>query len=148
MLNYFGLSDSSLFGDLRRLEQEFDELLGRSGAAPSGIRSRPPGTFPAINVGSTNEQVSVYVFAPGVDPKSLDIQMQQNVLSIAGERSVAVEDKATYYRQERFSGPFHRVLTLPEDVDPEKVEARYRDGILEISVRRRESARPRQIEVH
>ncbi len=148
MLNYFGLSDSSLFGDLRRLEQEFDELLGRSGFGPTGIRSRPPGTFPAINVGSTGDRVTVYVFAPGVDPKSLDIQVQQNVLSIAGERRVPVEDKAAYYRQERFSGEFRRVLTLPEDVDPEKVEAKYRDGIVEISVGRSEAARPRQIEVH
>jgi HSP20 family protein len=148
MLNYFGLSDSSLFGDLRRLEQEFDDLLGRSGFAATGIRSRPPGTFPAINVGSTDDQVTVYVFAPGVDPKSLDIQVQQNVLSIAGQRDVPVEEKATYYRQERFGGEFRRVLTLPEDVDPEKVEAKYRDGIVEISVKRRESARPRQIEIH
>ncbi len=148
MLNYFGLSDSSLFGDLRRLEQEFDDLLGRSGFGATGIRSRPPGTFPAINVGSTDEQVTVYVFAPGVDPKSLDIQVQQNVLSIAGKRDVPVEEKATYYRQERFGGEFRRVLTLPEDVDPEKVEAKYRDGIVEISVKRRESARPRQIEIH
>ena len=148
MLNYFGLSDSSLLGDLRRLEQEFDELLGRSGSGALGIRSRPPGTFPAINVGSTDDRVTVYVFAPGVDPKSLDIQVQQNVLSIAGERSVPVEDKARYYRQERFSGSFNRVLTLPDDIDPEKVEAKYREGIVEISVKRRESARPRQIEVH
>lgn len=148
MLNYFGLSDSSLFGDLRRLEQELDELVGRSGSWSSGIRSRPPGTFPAINVGSTDDRVTVYVFAPGVDPKSLDIQVQQNVLSIAGERRIAVEDKATYYRQERFSGEFRRVLTLPDDVDPDKVEAKYRDGIVEISVRRRESAKPRQIEIH
>lgn len=147
MLNYFGLSDSSLFGDLRRLEQELDELVGRSGSWSTGIRSRP-GTFPAINVGSTDDRVTVYVFAPGVDPKSLDIQVQQNVLSIAGERQIAVEDKATYYRQERFSGEFRRVLTLPEDVDPDKVEAKYRDGIVEISVRRRESAKPRQIEIH
>jgi HSP20 family protein len=148
MLNYFGLSDSSLFNDLRRLEQEFDELLGRSGFGSSGIRSRPPGTFPAINVGSTDDRVTLYVFAPGVDPKSLDIQVQQNILSISGERRIAVEDKAAYYRQERFSGEFRRVLTLPEDVDPEKVEAKYRDGIVEINVKRRESARPRQIEVH
>ena len=148
MLNYFGLSDSSLFGDLRRLEQEFDDLRGRSGGGALGIRSRPAGTFPAINVGGTDDRVTVYVFAPGVDPKSLDIQVQQNVLSIAGERSVPVEDKARYYRQERFSGSFNRVLTLPDDIDPEKVEAKYREGIVEISVKRRESARPRQIEVH
>ncbi|TLY78779.1 MAG: Hsp20/alpha crystallin family protein, partial [Gammaproteobacteria bacterium] len=57
-------------------------------------------------------------------------------------------EKATYYRQERFGGEFRRVISLPEDVDPERVEAKYRDGIVQITVHRRESARPRQIEIH
>ena len=148
MLNYFGLSDSFPFGDLQRLEQEFDALLGRSGFGSTGIRSRPPGTFPAINVGSTDGQVTVYAFAPGIDPKSLDIQMQHNLLSISGRREGPSEDGATYYRQERFRGEFRRALTLPEDVDPDKVEAKYRDGIVQIAIKRRESARPRQIDVH
>lgn len=133
---------------MRRLEQELDELLGGGTSWSSSIRSLPPGTFPAINVGSTDDQVTVYVFAPGIDPKSLDIQMQQNLLSISGQREEASEQGATYYRQERFRGEFRRVLTLPEDVDPDKVEAKYRDGIVEVTVKRRESAKPRQIAVH
>jgi len=133
---------------VRRLEQELDELLGGGTSWSSSIRSLPPGTFPAINVGSTDDQVTVYVFAPGIDPKSLDIQMQQNLLSISGQREEASEQGATYYRQERFRGEFRRVLTLPEDVDPDKVEAKYRDGIVEVTVKRRESAKPRQIAVH
>jgi HSP20 family protein len=148
MFSRFGFTDSSLFGDLRRLEQELDDLLGAGTPWSGGIRSLPPGTFPAVNVGSTDDQVTVYVFAPGVDPKALDIQLQQNVLSVSGQRDVAQEKGATYYRQERFGGEFRRVLTLPEDVDPDKVEAAYRDGIVQISVRRRESAKPRQIEIH
>jgi HSP20 family protein len=147
MFSRSGFSDSQLFSDLRRLEQEFDDLMGGNTPWSGGIRSLPPGTFPAINVGSTDDQVSVYVFAPGVEPKALDIELQQNVLSVKGKRDVAVEKGATYYRHERFSGEFHRVLTLPDDIDPDKVEATYRDGILQISVRRRESAKPRQIEV-
>jgi HSP20 family protein len=148
MFSRFGFADSSLFSDMRRLEQELDDLVSAGVPWSGGIRSLPPGTFPAINVGSTDDKVTVYVFAPGVDPKALDIQIQQNVLSVKGKRDVAVESGGTYYRQERFSGEFHRVLTLPDDVDPDKVEAAYRDGILEVSVRRRESAKPRQIEIH
>jgi HSP20 family protein len=60
---------------------------------------------------------------------------------------VEVEEKAEYYRRERFDGDFRRVVALPEDVDPERVEAKYRNGVLHITVRRHESARPRQITV-
>ena len=147
MFTRFVFPESSLFSEVRRLEQELDDLLGGGTSWSSSLRSLPPGTFPAINAGSTDDRVSVYVFAPGIDPKSLDIQMQQNLLSIAGKREEAPESGATYYRQERFRGDFRRVLTLPDDVDPDKVAATYRDGIVEITVRRRESTKPRQIAV-
>jgi HSP20 family protein len=148
MFTRFVIPQSALFGEVRRLEQELDELLGGGPSWSSGIRSLPPGAFPAINVGSTDEQITVYAFAPGIDPKSLDIQIHQNLLSISGTRTENPEPDATYYRQERFRGEFRRALTLPEDVDPEKVEAKYRDGILEIVVKRRESTKPRQITVN
>jgi HSP20 family protein len=148
MFTRFVYPETSLFSEVRRLEQELDELLGGGTSWSSSIRSLPPGTFPAINVGTTDDQVTIYAFAPGIDPKSLDIQMQQNLLSISGRREEAPEQQATYYRQERFRGEFRRVLTLPEDVDPEKVEAKYRDGIVEIIVKRREAAKPRQIAIH
>jgi HSP20 family protein len=141
-------SDAPLFAQFRRLEQELDELLGSQTAWNGGIRSLPAGTFPAINVGSTGDSVTVYVFAPGIDAKKLDISLHQNVLSISGERQVPVEKSATYYRQERFGGKFRRVLTLPEGVDPDKVEARYRDGIVQITLRRQEATLPRQIAIN
>ena len=147
MLNIFAVPDSSFFGDFRRLERELDELMGGNTPWSGGIRSLPPGTFPAINVGSTDDRVTVYVFAPGVEPKSLNIELQQNVLSISGRRELPIDKEATYYRQERFGGEFRRMITLPDDIDPEKVGAVYRDGIVEINVQRRESAKPRQIEV-
>ncbi len=148
MFTRFVFPESSLFSEVRRLEQELDELLGGNTSWSSSIRSLPPGTFPAVNVGTTDGQVTLYAFAPGIDPKTLDIQMQQNLLSISGRRDEPAEPGATYYRQERFRGEFRRVLTLPEDVDAEKVEAKYRDGIIEITVKRRESTKPRQIAVH
>jgi HSP20 family protein len=137
---------SNLFEDFRRLEEGMEELFGR-GSWPAGIRSVVPGTYPPLNVGTTPEAVDVYLFAPGVDPKSLDISLQQNLLTVAGERKVPVEKDVSYYRKERFDGAFHRVITLPEDVDPDRVEAHYRNGILQIHVKRQEAVRPRQIEV-
>jgi HSP20 family protein len=143
----FGGSDSSLFDELRRLESAMDPLFGR-GSSPAGIRAMRPGTFPPINVGATPERVDVYFFAAGLDPKKLDISIQQNLLAVSGERKVPIDEGADYYRQERFDGEFRRVITLPDDVDPDRVEAKYRDGVLQITVQRREAVRPRQITVN
>jgi HSP20 family protein len=137
----------SVFDELWRLQQEVDELFG-SWSSPLGIRSLPRGSFPAINVGQTPERVDIYLFAPGIDPKSLDISIQQNLLTVSGKREVGAKEEADYYRQERFAGEFRRVISLPEDVDPERVQAKYADGIVQIGVQRREAARPRQIEIH
>jgi HSP20 family protein len=140
-------SDNPLLAHFRRLEEELDEVFGRGTPWTGGIRSQPPGTFPAINVGTTDKEVTVYLFAPGIDANNIDISIQQNLLTVTGERQVPREESATYYRQERFGGEFHRVVSLPDDVDPERVEASYRDGVVQITVRRRESAKPRQIEI-
>ena len=136
----------SLFDEFRRLEEEMDHLYG-GWLSPTGIRSTARGTFPPINVGSTPEQVDVYLFAAGLDPKTLDISIQQNLLTVAGERKAPMKEGANYYRKERFDGSFRRLITLPDDVDPDKVEAHYRDGVLQIHVQRSRAARPRQIEV-
>lgn len=142
----FSSFDTGLFDEFRRLEDEMDQLFARW-TGPVGIRAMRRGTFPPINVGSTPERVDVYLFAAGLDPKAIDISIQQNLLAVSGSRKVEVKDDADYYRRERFDGDFRRVITLPEDVDPDKVDARYRDGVLQITVQRRESARPRQITV-
>lgn len=142
----FSNFETNLFGELRRLESEMDQLFGRS-TFPVGIRAMRRGTFPALNVGATPERVDVYLFAAGLDPKSLDLSIQQNLLSVSGSRKVPVKEDAEYYRRERFDGDFRRVITLPDDVDPDRVDAQYSDGVLHIIVPRRESARPRQIQV-
>ena len=147
MFSLWGNFDTNLLDELRRLEGEVDQLVARGGPQ-AGIRAMRRGTFPPINVGSTPERVDVYLFAAGLDPKSLDLSIQQNLLVIAGTRRVPVEDEANYYRQERFDGDFRRVVSLPDDVDPERVDAKYRDGVLQITVQRREVARPRQITVN
>jgi len=137
----------NLFDELRRMQQGVDQIFGRS-SLPAGIRSVSRGTFPPTNVGATENEVHVYLFAPGLDAKSFNISIQQNLLLVSGTRKLPVNAKATYFRQERFEGEFRRVITLPEDVDPERVEAKYRDGVLQISLRRRETAKPRQIQIN
>lgn len=139
-------SPGFFYDEFRRLQDELDELFG-GWPSPVEIRAAGRGAYPAVNVGSTPEQVNVYVFAAGLDPKSLDLSLQQNVLTISGERNAMTEEGANYYRRERFDGAFRRAIALPDDVDPEQVEASYRDGILQVTVKRREAARPRRIEV-
>ena len=148
MFGMFNGLPGSLLDDLWRLQREVDEILADGTSAPGGIRSLPRGSYPAINVVQTPEDVQVYIFAPGIDPKKLDVSIQQGLLTISGERRIAIDDKATQYRQERFSGEFRRAISLGDDIDAERVEAKYRDGIVQIRLTRRESAKPRQIEIH
>ena len=76
------------------------------------------------------------------------MQVEKGVLTIAGERKAeAVPEKANRHIDERFSGRFRRVVTLPDDVDPNAVQARYRDGVLHISIARKEAAQPRRITI-
>lgn len=138
---------SGLFDEFRRLENQMDQLFGYSPWA-AGLRTVQRGTFPPLNVGATADRVDVYLFAANLDPKSLDVSIQQNLLAVSGTRKVEAKENADYYRRERFDGDFRRVVTLPDDVDPERVEAKYRDGVLQITIQRRESARPRQITVN
>jgi HSP20 family protein len=138
--------NGSLFDEFRRMERQLDELFGVSNRLPA-IRSVARGTFPPINVGVTPDEVDVYVFSPGLDPKTLDVSIQQNLLTVSGARTAVEPDSGTFYRQERFAGDFRRVVTLPDDVDPQQVDARYSDGILWIAIKRREESKPRQIEI-
>ncbi len=148
MFGSFSSLHGSWFDELWRLHHNVEEALADGLTTSSGIRSLPRGTFPAINVVQSPTQVQVYLFAPGIDPKQLNVSIQQNLLTIAGQRPQASENKSTYYRQERFSGQFHRAISLSDDIDPQRVEAKYSDGIVQITLHRREAAKPRQIEIH
>jgi HSP20 family protein len=144
--SFYGSFDGGAVNGLRQLESELDQILERW-APSTGIRSPGRGAFPPVNVGFTADRVDVSVFAAGLDPKSIDVTVQQNLLVLSGRRGIASDDTADYYRKERFEGEFRRVITLPDDVDVDKVAAKYRDGVLHVTVQRREAARPRQISV-
>lgn len=146
---FASMTTPALFGDFDRLRRELDDLFGLTGL-PASIRSAAPGAFPALNIGNTPASVEIYAFAPGIDPSQIDVTIDRGVLTISGERPVALpneEKKGNVYANERFAGRFRRAISLPEDIDPGKVEATYRDGVLRISVSRRESALPKRITV-
>ena len=140
---------NSLFGQFERLRRELDDVFGVSGL-PSSIRSVSPGTLPAVNLGTTPSSVEVYAFAPGLDASKIDVSLDRGVLRIAGERAAdmpANDPTVQVYARERGAGSFTRAISLPDDIDPARVSASYRDGILQISIARSESAQPRRITV-
>ncbi len=137
---------STIFDELNRMQRQMEGLFGNRGW-PTGIRTAAQGSYPPINISATNEAVDVYVFAAGLDPKSINIVLQKNLLTVEGKREVETKENAEYYRQERYSGVFKRVITLPDDVDPDRVDARYKNGVLHISIERRAAVQPKKIEV-
>jgi HSP20 family protein len=143
---YRSLFPRDLFAELDRLQRD---MQGAFDYSPS-IRGLGRGGYPALNVGGSPTAVEIYAFAPGVDPASIEVNLDRGVLTIAGERKAAIpasDEKTTLHLNERFSGRFRRVVSLPDDVDPSAVNAAFTDGVLRVTVKRRESAQPRRIEV-
>jgi len=138
------------FADVEEFQNRLEQLLqGRS--TPSSIRAvGRAGAFPALNIGTWAEALEIYAFAPGIDPASIDVSVEKGLLTISGERRRKVEEAKegkVAYANERFDGRFRRVVALPEDADPGRVDASYGDGVLKIVVAKRESSKPRQIRV-
>jgi HSP20 family protein len=148
MINASFRPAADLFSELTRLQSMLDQVFRP--AERSSIRGLTGSSFPVINVGTTPESIEIMALAPGLEPDSLQLTVDRGLLVIAGERKSQVPepgDSTSVYAQERFAGSFRRVVSLPEDADPAKVDATYRDGILRVSVAKRESSRPRRIEV-
>jgi HSP20 family protein len=144
-------SSADMFTELNRLQQYIEQALRP--LERSSIRALPGASFPVLNVGTTPETIEIQALAPGLDPASLEITLDRGLLTIAGERrsDLPPEERgarSSVYARERFTGRFRRVLTLPDEADPQRVDAAYRDGILRITVAKRESSRPRRIEVN
>lgn len=120
----------------------YPELFRRSNRAVQSA-------YPPINVGTTDRSVEVYLFVPGVIPDQLDVVIEKNLLSVAGERPALKDENGTNggYRRERFEGRFKRVITLPESVDADSAQAEYKNGILHISIAKRPESQPRQIKI-
>ena len=141
---YFG---TDLFSEFNRLQQQMAQLFG---GFPSSIRASRFGTFPQVNIGATDDSIEIVAFAPGVEAGAFDVSIDKGLLTISGERKSSQPDtdsERRTYAQERFSGMFRRVIELPETADPDKVQARYENGCLSISIGKRESSKPRAITV-
>ena len=143
---YRTLFPRDVFAELDRLQREMQQTYEVS---PS-IRGIGRGGFPAMNLGSTPESVEIFAFAPGVDPSGIEVQLERGVLTITGERPANRPDpalQAAVHIEERYAGRFHRVVTLPDDVEPNAVTAKYRDGVLHIHIPRRQTTQPRRISI-
>jgi HSP20 family protein len=147
MNEYIQRFPTDVFGEFNRLQRQIDEAFrGLGSAADIRATSR---AFPAINVGATDDSIEIVALTPGVDPKKVDITIERGILTITGERPADERGAGiSVYAEERFSGPFRRVVSLPEDADPDRVVAKYTDGCLRITIRKLESSKPRSIAIH
>lgn len=135
---------SDLLGMQREINRMFGDFLGRT---PGRTLSETVWT-PPLDIFETADELVVRAELPGMRREDIEVNVEGNTLILRGERKFeAEEDKESYHRVERVYGAFRRVLDLPATVDPDRVEATYRDGILEIHLGKREEAKPRQIEV-
>ena len=141
---------ADLFAELNRFQTFMDQVFGPT--ERGSIRGGAGAAFPVLNVGSTPETIEVQALAPGLDPASLDVTVDRGLLILAGERKSGLPaeggERTSVHARERFTGRFRRVVSLPEDADPARVDATYRDGVLRITVAKRESSKPRRIEVN
>ncbi len=131
--------------DFDRLRQEVNRLFNVFGPGTEPFASR---VYPALNLTDDGNNFYVRAELPGIEPESLDISVVGDQLLIRGERKIEPEEqKAGYHRRERESGFFRRTMTLPVKVDPGRVSADMKNGVLTIALPRAEEAKPRKISV-
>lgn len=136
----------SPFSELERMRQQMDRLM--DALSPDTFAARPAGVYPLINLTEDRENYYLRAELPGVKADDLDIQVVRRKVSISGKRTFSEENKEVrYHRREREAGTFSRVIGLPGDIDPEKVNASLKNGILTVVVSKAEAAKPRQITV-
>lgn len=104
---------------------------------------------PVVDVYDNDDSIVIKAELPGIDKEGIEIDVKDRVLTLKGERSSESEVKDdNYYRRERSFGKFERAFTLPADVDPDKIKADYKDGVLKIDIPKPEEKKPRQITIH
>jgi HSP20 family protein len=133
-LNEFPVSFRLLEDTLNRLATE-----GEGNARP---------WIPAVDILEDENQLVLRADVPGVDLSKIDIRLENGTLTLKGQREFErKDDKTSYHRVERQYGQFARSFTMPETVDPEKVGAEYKNGVLQITLGKKELAKPRSIQV-
>ena len=136
----------SPFADFDQVRREMQRWLDVVSGDVAGDVSA--GVFPPMNVTQDNDNFYVRAEVPGMAANELSISALRNRVSISGKREIPREhERVSYHRKERAEGSFNRTLTLPSEVDAERVEARYADGILSLTLPKAEETKPRQITV-
>jgi HSP20 family protein len=131
---------AQLFGGLNRLNWMLDEAFNGSGAALAWM--------PACDIIEDKEQLKVVLELPGVRPEDVKINLENQVLTVRGEKKVAAEEsKERWHRYERSYGSFERSFTLPGSVDAERIHATAEHGVLTLTLPKSEKAKPREIPV-
>jgi HSP20 family protein len=141
--------------ELDRIRREIDEMFDPAARRffsqdPWGYGLFDREVSPAMDMVENEDGFLVSVDLPGVEKKDLEISVADNVLTVKGEKKAASEKKdenSRFYRKESWEGSFQRTISLPQGVDAAKIDAKMHDGVLQISLPKREEAKPKQIAV-
>jgi HSP20 family protein len=134
---------SELNNEFNQFQKELNRLFGRF-----PFRVNEPNAFPAMNIWQDQEQLILEAELPGMNLEDLEIFVDgENHLTVKGHRKMEEKSNGTWHRQERNFGEFRRTIELPNLVDPEKVEAVLKNGVLTITLPKKEEVKPRKIEV-
>jgi HSP20 family protein len=141
------------FRDLVGLQERMNRLFDESfrGINRTGSEEDWGGGSwaPAVDIYEQNGNIVLKAELPGVDPKDVDVRVENNILTLRGERKLENEVKREYYhRVERAYGSFTRSFTLPNVVDTEKIKAEYKDGLLRMTLPKKDEAKPKQISIN
>lgn len=133
---------------LARLERDFEQLMERFFGGAAEPYAGRCAFVPSVNLAETEHQFEVDVELPGVTRDDVRVELRHGDLWISGKKQEEQEEAGkTYHRVEHCVGEFHRVIPLPGAVDEERIEARYENGILRITLPKTEEAQPKHIEV-
>ena len=105
------------------------------------------GSFPPINIFQKGEDLVAVVELPGVDKNDMEIEAKENTIRIRGRKAIAYGEQASVHRRERVSGVFDRTLSVPIRMEPDRIKAEYRDGLLALFIPRAGADKPRSIKV-
>ena len=140
MITAFGDPFDTLFNLQRALE-------GRLESDWLSDQTTSRGPFPPINVFQQGDDILAIIELPGVEKDSLQVQAQENTIRIAGKKTVSYPEGVSIHRRERTFGEFDRTLSLPVQLDPDRIKAEYHDGILALYLPRSEGDKPRAIKI-
>lgn len=136
------------FRDLRAMQEQMNRLLDMAWNRESGEELREGIWQPPVDIYEDENSVVIKAELPGVDQKEIDIRIEDNTLTLRGERKHSQDvKKENYHRVERFYGTFQRSFSLPHTIDQEHVKAACDQGVLTITLPKREEKKPKQINV-